>query len=117
MNTNAEDIVDGYFACWNEADDDRRSALVAQVWHDDARSVDPLADVTGHGAIASMMGAIQSQMPGHRFAVSGDVRTHHDAMHWGWSMTGPDGTVAVTGIDTALVRDGRIQFLAGFFDA
>jgi hypothetical protein len=113
----AQHIVDAYLACWNAPDSDSRAPLIAEAWHDDARSADPLADVSGHAAIAEMMSGIQAQMPGHRFEQRGEVRAHHDVVHWGWAMCGPDGTDVLTGIDTAVVRDGRIASLYGFFDA
>ncbi len=113
----AERIVDAYLACWNEHDPATRAAAISAAWHDDARSVDPLADVTGHAAIAEMMEGVSVQMPGHRFERRGAVRSHHDVVHWEWAMCTSDGAPVLTGIDTAHVRDGRIASLYGFFDA
>lgn len=113
----AERIVDAYLTCWNEHDPARRAAAINATWHDDARSVDPLADVTGHAAIAEMMEGVNVQMPGHRFERRGAVRCHHDVIHWHWAMCTSDGDPVLTGIDTAHVRDGRIASLYGFFDA
>jgi|CXWL01.1.fsa_nt_gi hypothetical protein len=116
-NDTAERIVDAYLTCWNEPDPERRAAAISDAWHDDARSVDPLADVTGHAAIADMIDGVSVQMPGHRFERRGPARAHHDVVHWAWTMFAPDGTQVLTGIDTAHVRDGRITSLFGFFDA
>lgn len=113
----AQRLIDAYLACWNAPDPDSRAAMIGETWHDGARSVDPLADVSGHAAIAEMMAGIQTQMPGHRFEQRGTARAHHDVVHWGWAMCGPDGTEVLTGIDTASVRDGRIVSLYGFFDS
>ena len=116
-NDTAERIVDAYLACWNEHDPDRRKTAISTAWHVDARSVDPLADVTGHAAIAEMMDGVNVQMPGHRFERIGAVRAHHDVVHWAWAMCAPDGTQVLTGVDTAHVCDGLITSLYGFFDA
>jgi HEAT repeat protein len=113
----AERIVDGYLTCWNETDRARRAAAIASTWCDDARSVDPLAEATGHAAIDEMIAAVQAQMPGHRFERRGAIAAHHDVVHWPWVMRGADGAHVLTGIDTAVIRDGRIAALAGFFDA
>jgi hypothetical protein len=113
----AQRLIDAYLACWNASDDEVRSRMIGETWHDDARSVDPLADVSGHAAIAEMMAGIQTQMPGHQFEQRGTARDHHDVVHWEWAMCGPDGIEVLTGIDTASVRDGRIVSLYGFFDA
>lgn len=110
----ARPIVDRYLACWNEPDAELRHLLVRETWTADARSVDPLADVTGHQAITAMMGAIQAQMPGHRFSLVGDVHAHHDVIHWSWTMSDPSGSTVIAGEDAALVVDGRIALLMGF---
>lgn len=112
----AEHIVDTYFECWNAPDSEQRAVAIEAAWHSEARSVDPLADVTGHAAIAEMMAGVHAQMPGHRFERRGQVRAHHDVVHWAWAMCGPDGTDVLTGVDTAHVRAGRITALYGFFD-
>lgn len=111
----ARSIVDRYLACWNEPDSSRRDLLVAEAWTPDARSVDPLADVAGHAGISAMMGAIQAQMPGHRFSLVGDVNAHHDVVHWAWTMSDPSGATVIAGIDTAVIDEGRIALLVGFF--
>jgi hypothetical protein len=113
----AQRIVDAYLACWNAPDHESRAQTLGEAWHDDARSVDPLAEVTGVAEIAEMMAGVQAQMPGHRFEQRGAVRAHHDVVHWGWAMCTADGTEVLTGIDTAVVREGRIVSLYGFFDA
>lgn len=113
----ARHIVDQYLACWNEPRPDRRLDLVAATWTEDARSVDPLADVSGHAEISSMMAAVQAQLPGHQFRLVGDVSAHHDVIRWSWTMSAPGGGTIVAGSDAAVVVDGRIMLLAGFFDS
>jgi len=111
----ARQLVDRYLSCWNESDDDARCVLVSGTWIEGGRSVDPLADVAGHDEISSMMGSVQAQMPGHRFGLVGDVHAHHDVVHWSWAMSDPSGVTVIAGVDTAMVADGRISALAGFF--
>ncbi|MGD9702875.1 MAG: nuclear transport factor 2 family protein [Ilumatobacteraceae bacterium] len=113
----ARHIVDQYLACWNEPRPDHRLDLVAATWTEDARSVDPLADVSGHEEISSMMSAVQAQLSGHQFRLVGDVNAHHDVIRWSWAMSAPDGGTVVAGTDAAVVIDGRIALLTGFFDS
>lgn len=57
----------------NETDPDARRAAVADLFTPDARSVDPMADASGHEALAATIGAVQSQFPGFRFRLAGPV--------------------------------------------
>jgi hypothetical protein len=113
--TTATELVDRYLAGWNETDHHARADLIERTWTTEARSVDPLADVTGRADIDAMMAGIQSQFPGHRFELDGGVVEHHDVVHWGWRLRTPDGTALMSGFDVATMVDGRIDFLAGFF--
>jgi len=49
-------------------------------------------------------------------AIDTVVDTHHTHARFGWTVNGPDGTVAVAGIDVVtFAPDGRIQTAIGFF--
>lgn len=115
QTTTAAELVDRYLTCWNETDEAARADLIAHTWTPKARSVDPLADVTGCADIDAMMAEIQAQFPGHRFELDGEVMEHHDVVHWSWRLRTPDGGELMSGFDVATVVDGRIDFLAGFF--
>ena len=55
-------------------------------------------------------------MPGHSLTRTTVVDAHHDHARFGWTVNGPDGTVAVAGIDVVtFAPDGRIQTAIGFF--
>ena len=109
-------IVDRYFAAWNERDASARAAAVADAFTDDARYCDPLADVTGHDAIASMMGALQEQHAGLSLRVSSAIDAHHDLLRFAWEAVDAEGNVTVAGIDVAHISDdGRVVSLHGFF--
>ena len=110
--------IDAYFECWNSQDEAGRMAAIERAWTADATSTDPLADVAGHEAIASMMSAVGEQYPGHRFAQVGTIDVHHDLVRWGWQMVDAEGQQMLDGIDVAWVDStGRISKLAGFFGA
>jgi hypothetical protein len=108
--------IDRYVEMFNEPDDVARAELGKEVFLDDGRLVDPLVDATGPVQIAAAIGALQAQMPGHSLARTTAVDTHHDQARFGWTVNGPDGTVAVAGIDVVtLDADGRIERAVGFF--
>ena len=109
-------IIDRYFAAWNERDSAARAGAVATAFTDDARYCDPLADVAGHEAIASMMGALQEQHEGLSLRVSSAIDAHHDLLRFGWEAVDAEGNVTLSGIDIATVSDdGRVASLHGFF--
>lgn len=114
--TDPTTTIDTYVAAFNEPDDDVRAKLVADVWTEDGRHVDPLDDVGGHDAIAAYMAGVQSHYPGHRVERTSGIDTHHDALRFGWRLVGPDGTVIVHAVDVAqLDGDGRLHRVTSFF--
>lgn len=111
-----EATIDRYVTMFNEPDDATRGELAKDVFVDDGRLVDPLVDATGPAHIAAAIGVLRDQMPGHSLARTTAVDTHHDQARFGWTVTGPDGSVAVAGIDVVTFDDdGRIRTAIGFF--
>jgi hypothetical protein len=111
-----EGTIDRYVVMFNEADDAVRSEQAHAVWVDDGRLIDPLIEADGPDQIAAAIGALRDQMPGHSLTRTTVVDAHHTHARFGWSVTGPDGAVAVAGIDVVtFAPDGRIQTAIGFF--
>ena len=109
-------VVDRYFSAWNERDASARAKAVANAFTAEARYCDPLADVSGHDAISSMMGALQEQHAGLSLRVSSAIDAHHDLLRFGWEAVDADGNVSISGIDIATIGpDGRLVALQGFF--
>jgi SnoaL-like domain len=108
--------VDTYLSAWNETDPDRRAELVGQVWAEDGTLTDPPLAAAGRPAISDLHAALQGQFPGHAFRRSSAVDAHHDRFRVGWELVGPDGTVALAGLDVGeLTEDGRLRAVTGFF--
>jgi hypothetical protein len=108
--------IDTYLAAWNETDPVRRTELIEEVWASDGRLIDPPLASEGHAGISDHIAALQAQFPGHRFRRASGVDSHHDHLRVAWELVGPDGAVALTGIDVAsLAADGRLQRVTGFF--
>jgi hypothetical protein len=110
-------LAEQYIAAWNETDPSARRALIGEIWAEDGRYVDPLADVTGPGQIDAVIAAAQAQFTGMTFRLAGPVDAHHDQARFTWEL-GPDGTDAVViGFDVALRdADGRLALVLGFLD-
>ena len=108
--------VDTYFAMWNEDFPGRRAELIEQAWAADGAYIDPLLQADGYPALTAMVEAVHEKFPGYRFRRLSGVDVHHDHARFAWDLAGPDGTVAVAGIDVAeLAPDGRLQRITGFF--
>jgi hypothetical protein len=116
-NTISLDSVTFYLDAWNNTDPDARAEAVAAVFTEDARYVDPLADVTGHEAIAALIGGVQQQFPGFVFRPVGEPVAHHDVVRFSWGL-GPDGEEPpVIGSDSVVrAADGRVCLVLGFLD-
>jgi SnoaL-like domain len=112
-----QEIIDQYIAAWNETDAEARRALVASLWAADGSYTDPLADVRGHDAIASLIGAAQQQFSGLVFTLGGPVDANHNQARFTWHLGPAGGEPAVIGFDVVVLDDtGHISSVHGFLD-
>ncbi len=110
------DTIDAHLLAYGEPDAARRTDLVAQVWADDGRLIDPPLDARGHDGIVEMADTVQQLYPGHTFARTTAVDEHHGVARYGWALRDPEGHVVLTGLDVAEVGDdGRLVRVVGFF--
>jgi ketosteroid isomerase-like protein len=113
----AQNLAQRYIASWNEADAATRRQLIDSLWTDDARYVDPMMQAEGQDGIATLIGGVHTQFPGHRFALTGKVDGHGPYVRFSWSLGPADGTVIARGTDFAAVaEDGRLTRVTGFLD-
>jgi SnoaL-like domain len=115
MNETMTLIDDGYLSMWNETDAARRQATIDRIWTEDCRYLDPVLQATGREALDGMVAGVHQQFPGHRFRRTSGIDGHHDRLRFSWELVGPDGTVAVGGVDVAEVDAGRLKSVTGFF--
>jgi hypothetical protein len=110
-------LAEQYIATWNETDPSVRRALIGQLWSQDGRYIDPLADACGPDQIDAVISAAQAQFGGMTFRLASAVDAHHDQARFGWEL-GPAGTDAVVaGFDVAQRDgDGRLALVLGFLD-
>jgi hypothetical protein len=110
--------VETYLQAWNERVPERRRALVAAAFADDATYVDPARSGTGADAIDAMIAGAQEQHPGVELVLAGapDVHGEHVRFTWHLRPSGTD-TVALIGHDFASVApDGRLKDVVGFVE-
>lgn len=109
-------VIDRYFAAWNETDRTRRLEHIAAALHPSGHYVDPLSDVAGHDGFDGMLAGLQAHYPGHVLRRTSAIEQHHDRVRFEWEIIAPDGGVFVTGVDyVQLAGDGRLGSVTGFF--
>jgi hypothetical protein len=110
------ETIDQHLEAYALADVDRRNALVATNWNADGELLDPPLEGRGHAEISALADIVLTHYVGHRFARTTMVDAHHGFARYGWDLVGPDGTVAVSGIDIVQFDDaGKLLRIVGFF--
>lgn len=115
--TDFANIAERYIAMWNETDAGRRRQIIAGLWTDSGRYVDPLMQGDGPSGIDAMVQGVQARFPGFRFKLVGKVDGHNDRLRFGWELGDGSSPAPVAGIDVGVVApDGRLQSITGFID-
>ena len=110
-------LAERYIDSWNETDSAKRRAMLEQLWTDDARYVDPLAEANGREAIDATIAAVQDRFPGFSFRLAGAVDSHHDQGRFSWELGPADAEAPIAGFDVAVTDgEGRLQTVLGFLD-
>jgi hypothetical protein len=110
-------VIDQYVAAWNEADADRRAALIDAALGADLWYRDPMLEADGREEFNAVLGAVQEQLPGHVLTRTSDVDAHHDVVRFSWALGVPGQPPTFAGIDVAkLDADGKLHRIVGFTD-
>ena len=110
-------LAEQYIATWNETDPSARRALIGEIWSEDGRYIDPMAEVAGPDQIDALIAAAQAQFAGMTFRLGSAVDGHHDQARFTWEL-GPQGAEAVVVGFDVVQRDatGRLALVLGFLD-
>jgi SnoaL-like domain len=115
--TQLNDLIDRYFAMWNETDVAQRRDLIARTWTETASYVDPLIQGDGREGNNAMVEMVQGRFPGHKFRLTSAIDAHHDRVCFSWDLAPDGGAPVAKGIDFGAVADGqRLQTVTGFLD-
>ncbi|MGW3078089.1 MULTISPECIES: nuclear transport factor 2 family protein [unclassified Kitasatospora] len=112
------DLAGRYIAIWNEADDDKRAAAIAELFTADATYTDPLADVAGHQDIGAVIAGARDQFKGLEFKVFGAADSNHNITRFQWELVpAGGGENIVIGFDVlATDAAGKVKSVFGFLD-
>jgi hypothetical protein len=112
-----QNLVERYIEGFNETDPARRSALIEQLYTQDAQYTDPQAELTGRDQIDAFIGQVQSLFPAYLFTIGSAIDAHHTQARFAWNATAPGETEpAYVGFDVVVAEDGRIDRVYGFID-
>lgn len=97
---------------FNERDDDKRQAAIAELFTEEPVMYEPTDVVRGRAGISRVAGKLLAQFGStFRFVPDGPAVGHHGLAHLAWHGGPEGGPVAVTGSDVAQIEDGRIARL------
>jgi hypothetical protein len=108
--------IDTYLDAYAEPDPSRRNRLVEKVWATNGELLDPPIEGSGRAGISALTDVVNTHYPAHTFHRTSGIDSHHQLARYAWELRGPDGTVAVSGVDVAEVNDhGQLVRVVGFF--
>jgi hypothetical protein len=101
-------MLGNLFAVFNQRDPDRRVKAIAANYTDDVIWTDPDGTTQGHHALNEQPQRLLDRFPDFVFSAGGPVHVSRDMGLLAFLLGVPESRPAVSGIDVALVRDGRI---------
>ncbi len=110
----AADLVDAWYAAWNEKDDRAREAQFERIASPGVRFRDRNSALDGIAEINAHAGAAQHYMPGIRLQRQGAVRHCQGTVLAEWVAVAGDGQERMAGSSVVVVgADGRIESVTG----
>jgi hypothetical protein len=117
MTTPVAELVEQYFAIWNDRDEASRRATITTIMTEDSTYSDPdYAGVHGHTALSAAVATAQEKFGTLEFSLGEIIGVHHDVALFTWRLAEPGAATPVAvGHDFAELEDGRIRRVVGFF--
>jgi hypothetical protein len=104
-------LLENLFALFSDRDAERRFEVIARNYTEDVTWTDPDGTTQGHEALNEQAQKLLDLMPDFVFNAAGPVHVSRDLGLLSFNLGVPKQPPAVSGIDVALVRDGRIAVL------
>ena len=104
-------LLENLFSVFNVRDPERRLEALARNYAEDVIWSDPDATMRGHEEMNAKAQELLERMPDFVYSAAGPVYVNGDLGLLAFNLGAPEQSPAVSGIDVALVRDGRIARL------
>jgi hypothetical protein len=104
-------LLANLFEVFNVRDPRRRMEAIERNYTEDVTWSDPDGTTQGHEAMNEQAQKLLERMPDFVFSAAGPVHVSRDLGLLAFNLGVPEQPLAVSGIDVALVRDGRIARL------
>ena len=111
VERNRELLLENLFAVFNVRDPQRRLEAIARNYTEDVVWSDPDGTMRGHAEMNEQAQKLLDRMPDFVFSAAGPVHVSSDLGLLAFNLGVPEQPPAASGIDVALVRDGRIARL------
>jgi ketosteroid isomerase-like protein len=104
-------MLDNFSAVFNQRDPERRLKAITANYTEDVIWTDPEGTAQGHQAMNELGQKLLDRLPNFVFSAAGPVHVSGDLGLLAFNLGIPEQPPAFSGIDVALVRDGRIALL------
>ena len=104
-------LLENLFAVFSERDPERRLQVIARNYTEDVLWSDPDGTTQGHEAMNEQAQKLIDRTAGFVFSAAGPVHVSRDLGLLAFNYGLPEQPPATSGVDVALVRDGRIARL------
>ena len=111
-----EELVNRYFDSLNEPDTKLRRDLTKQVWAEKGKFGTPYGEVEGLDAIDALVAGVQKKFPKATVRRTTKIDGFGVYLRWGFTLSDADGLPILSGVDFAIVDNGKLQLVMGFFD-
>ena len=115
-SVNIDGLINKYFDSLNETNNKRRRELTRLVWVEKGKFGTPYGEVEGWDAIDSLVAGVQRQFPHSVVRRTSRIDGFGAYLRWSFTLSDAAGTPILSGVDFAVLADGKLQLVMGFFD-
>ena len=116
LQADIEALINRYFDSLNETNESRRRELTKQVWSEKGKFGTPYGEVAGQDAIEELIAGVQKRFRNAIVRRTTKIDGFGNYLRWGFTLSAADGTPILSGVDFAIIENGKLQLVMGFFD-